>query len=146
MTDKLEGLLSGAVAPGVYRAGLRADAAAIARHAGRHGWRLFHLDGRQIASKADFLAVCAAEMDFPAYFGHNWDALEESSRDLAWAPAGGYLVLWDDAGRFAEAQPEEFAVALDIMRSAVEHWRGTLTPMVVLLRRTRGQAMHVPKL
>ena len=146
MTDKLERLFSGEVPPGVYRFTLRTSVASLARHAARHGWRLFHLDGRQIASKADFLAGCAAAMDFPAYFGHNWDALEDSARDLAWAPAGGYIVLYDGAGGFAEAQPAEFVVALDILRSAAAYWRETPTPMVVLLRGMGRGAAQVPRL
>jgi hypothetical protein len=146
MTDKLEGIFTGTVPPGVYRSTLRPSAGTIARHAERHGWRVFRLDGRKIASKADFLAACADAMDFPAYFGRNWDALEESARDLAWTPAGGYLVLYDDAARFAAAQPEEFAVALEILHSAVAHWRGTPTPMAVLLRGAGRGATKVPRL
>ena len=85
-------------------------------------------------------------MGFPAYFGHNWDALEDSARDLAWALAGGYLVLYDHIRGFAEAQPEEFAVAVDILRSAAAYWRETPTPMVVLLRGTGRGAAQVPRL
>lgn len=146
MTDKLEGIFTGTVPPGIYRANLRMSAETIASQAENHGWRVFRLDGREIASKADFLAACADAMDFPAYFGRNWDALEESARDLAWTPAGGYLVLYDDAGRFAAAQPDEFAVALEILQSAVEHWRETPTPMTVLLRGMGRGAAKVPRL
>lgn len=146
MTDRLEGLLTGATPPGVYRSTLRTNADAIARRAERHGWRMFRLDGRRIASKADFLAACADAMIFPAYFGHNWDALEEAARDLSWSPARGYLVLFDNAARFAAAQPDEFAVALEILESAVAHWQGTATPMAVLLRGAGPAAARAPKL
>ena len=58
----------------------------------------------------------------------------------------GYLVLYDDAGRFAAARPEEFAVALDVLRTAVERWRATETPMVVLLRGAGRAAPGAPRL
>jgi hypothetical protein len=147
MSNKLVDLFTGAVTPGVYRLGSRARATAIADQAANYGWRCFHLDGRQIVSKADFLRVCAGVMQFPRYFGANWDAQEDSLRDLAWAPAQrGYLVLYDHVERFALAQPEEFATALDVLRSAVESWRTTATPMIVLLRGMGRAAVGAPKL
>ncbi len=146
MNEKLTALLTGARAPGVYRFVSPAKAATVQEAAERLGWRFFHLDGRQIASKADLMAACAAAMQFPSYFGNNWDALEECLRDLDWAPAQrGYLVLYDHAGRFAGAGAD-FAVSLDIFRSAVRSWGDTATPMAVLLRDT-GQAVgDVPRL
>ena len=43
-------------------------------------------------------------------------------------------MLYDHAGEFAAANPADFAVALDILRSSVASWRDTATPMTVLLR------------
>ena len=147
MSNRLIELLAGAVTPGVYRLGSRASAAAIADQAENHGWRCFRLDGRLITSKADFLRASAEAMQFPSYFGNNWDAQEDSLRDLAWVPTErGYLVLYDHAERFAAVQPEEFAIALDILRNAVENWRATATPMTVLLRGMGRTAVAVPKL
>jgi RNAse (barnase) inhibitor barstar len=125
----------GGVAPGFYRLQSRARPEWLAALAGRNGWRYVYLDGARIASKAEFMAAVAQAMQFPGYFGRNWDALEDSLRDLAWLPArSGYLVLYDAAGKFARQQPDEFAVALDVLRSAVDFWRGTPTPMTVLVR------------
>ncbi len=134
MNDKLTALLTGERAPGVYRFASPAKATTVQAAAERLGWRFFHLDGRQIASKAEFLAACAAAMQFPGYFGNNWDALEDCLRDLAWAPAQrGRLVLYDHARCFAGAG-RDFTVALEIFRSAVRSWGDTATPMAVLLR------------
>jgi len=106
MNDRLTNLLVGRVAPSLYRLTQPTATGEIAQRAANHGWRFARLDGRQIASKAAFVAAFAAALDFPAYFGHNWDALADSVRDLSWAPAErGYLVLYEDAGVFAAAAP-----------------------------------------
>jgi hypothetical protein len=144
---RLADLLAGRIPPGIYQFASRARPATIAKQAAPGGWRFFYLDGRQIASKSDFLQACVASLGLPDYFGNNWDALEDSLRDLAWAPArNGYLVLYDHVGRFACGQPEAFAVALAILRESVATWRATSTPMAVLLRDAACAASEAPEL
>ena len=87
-----------------------------------HGWRAFHLDGRELATKTEFIETSGRAMRFPSYSGNNWDAFEESLNDLSWAPAQGYLVVFDGAGGFARSQPDEFAMAVDILRESVKRW------------------------
>jgi len=41
---------------------------------------------RGLRSKQKLLCVLADKLRFPAYFGHNWDALEECLGDLSWLP------------------------------------------------------------
>jgi hypothetical protein len=134
MSYKAEALFAGAVAPGVYRTDLRTSAATLGRTAEHHGWQAFHLDGRELATKAEFLEASARALRFPSYFGQNWDAFEESLNDMSWAPAQGYLVVFDGAGQFARTQPDEFAVALGILRESVRRWQAQGTPLIVLLR------------
>lgn len=147
MTDRLIALLQGRIPPGIYRLTGGTGGAAIAAMADRLGWRFAQLNGRQITTKAAFLEACAAALNFPTYFGKNWDALADNLRDLAWAPAGrGYLLLYEDAGCFAAAAPADFAVALEILRATVADWRATSTPMAVLLRRAGRAARLIPRL
>jgi hypothetical protein len=144
MSDKVEALFSGAVAPGVYRTGLRTAASTLTRAAERHGWQAFHLDGRELTTKTQFIETSARALRFPSYFGHNWDAFEESLNDLSWAPAQGYLLVFDSAGHFAEAEPDAFAVALEILRESVRRWHELGIPLVVLLRGAGKAADGVP--
>ncbi len=147
MSDRFAALLTGAVAPGIYRWTSRSRASAVVSRAAAAGWRCFHLDCVGVADKSAFLAASARAMAFPPYFGNNWDALEDSLRDLTWAPAErGYLVLFDGVARFADTRPAEFATALDILRSAVDSWRDTATPMTVLLRGAGRIVTGVPRL
>jgi len=146
MMDRLKAVFTGALPPEVYRFMSRASAKTVERVAEERGWQCFPLDGWRIASKGDFLQVIAEEMIFPSYFGNNWDALVDCLMDLSWVRAEGYVVLFDHAGRFALGQPEEWVIAVDILRSAVEYWRPTPTPMVVLLRGAGRAASGLPQL
>jgi hypothetical protein len=144
MSEKVEALFSGSFTPGVYRTDLRMTAAALARAAERHGWQAFHIDGRELATKVEFLEVGARALRFPSYSGQNWDAFEESLNDMGWAPAQGYLVVFDRAGGFARAQPDEFAVALSIFQESVRRWLQLDTPLIVLLRGVGRAADGLP--
>jgi RNAse (barnase) inhibitor barstar len=147
MSEKLDALFSGQRSPGVYRWDAPGSTRALRDEAENHGWRCFYLDGRRIADKKEFIDACARAMHFPDYFGKNWDALEESLRDLEWAPASaGYLVLYDHAGRFLRSRPADFATALAILRSATDHWAGTGTPMAVLIGGLSREGRDIPEL
>ena len=133
MSLTLNQLLSGAP-PAIYRLRSRARPTTIAQALTRPGWRCFYLDGRAIDGKAAFLAAAAQAMQFPSYFGHNWDAFEECINDLAWAPAHGYALLYDHSARFARAAPAEWHTARAILEDAVARWHASGTPLYVLLR------------
>ncbi len=144
MSDKVEAFFAETPASGVYRTHLRTAPATFVRAAERHGWQAFHLAGRELATKAEFLQASARALHFPSYFGHNWDAFEESLNDMSWAPAHGYLVVFDGVAHFAQAQPDEFAVALNILQDSVERWDKLGIPLLVLLRGAGRTAGDVP--
>ena len=85
-------------------------------------------------------------MDFPDYVGNNWDAFEEAIRDLEWAPADGYLLVYDYPHNFATNSPAEWNTALTILQDAVDYWRERGIPLFVLLRKTDGTLDHIPRL
>lgn len=146
MSAPWQDLLTGAVSPALYQTRTRAQVKSFAATAAEQGWRFFYLAGQGITSKRQFLQACAQAMEFPAYFGHNWDAFEECIRDLSWLPARGYLLLYDDVANFARHSPDEWATAAAILGDAVQHWRKTATPLAVLVRKTGGLLPNLPKL
>ena len=112
------------------------DSVAIANGADglqKLGTEIFYLDGREIRDKQSFLQKMAEVMQFPDYFGYNWDALEECITDLDWCPAARYILIYDYPEAFSKVEPEEWKIAYDILRSAVEYWQGTDTLLEVLL-------------
>jgi hypothetical protein len=65
-----------------------------------------HIDGSSVGSKAALLAELADAWDFPAHFGHNWDALNDCLLDLTWIPAAGYVTVITGADALSERLPE----------------------------------------
>ena len=141
-----EGVDGRGVSGGVYQLRGRVTVGAIAQQAARAGWRCFYLRGWRINDKATFLAECAEAMRFPGYFGHNWDALEECLTDLAWAPARGYVTVYEDAAPFAQQHPQDWRIALAILRDSAAAWQARGVPFVVLLRRGGRAAVGLPSL
>ena len=131
-------LLTGSATPGLYRLLHREDAATIGAAVDARGWRFFHLDGRFARDKASFLATVAAAMDFPAYFGHNWDAFEECVNDLSWAPAGGYVLLYDQLWWLACTHAHTWQSARAILEEASRRWEKEGVPFYTLVRGTLG--------
>lgn len=142
-THTLQALLAGELPPALYRCSARMRATTIIRLAERHGWRVYHLDGREMDGKAEFLSRSAAALGFPSYFGHNWDAFEECLNDMLWEPDRPALLLFDRAGHFAGAAPEQFATALDILAAAVTNRQSGRALLVVLLRGAGRAAAHL---
>jgi hypothetical protein len=139
----LAALLARRRPPGVYRWHSSLRAAHVA-HAVEHAGDLcFVLDGAAVTSEAAFLDACAGVFAPPEWSGRNWDALRDRLTDLSWAPARGYVVLYDGWGMLARTDAGAWSAAYDVLAAAVERWRDTGTPMSVLLRGL-GPELDVP--
>lgn len=79
------------------------------------GLALARVDLRQPA-----LDAFAKALEFPDWFGRNWDALEDCLTDLSWRQADGYVVLLE--GGAAEG------MLLDVLASTAEFWAGQGKP------------------
>lgn len=76
------------------------------------------LDGSTLGGKRDLLAGIGRALDFPDYYGDNWDALEECLSDLSWREGPVWLRI-----HHADAIPaEHLAILLDIFTEAAGHW------------------------
>lgn len=86
------------------------------------GYELKIIKGSKCQTNAGLLTEFARALDFPDYFGHNWDALEECLADLEWLPARGYVLLITDAAQVLPHDEEEYETFLEILRDAGEAW------------------------
>ncbi|NGP53290.1 barstar family protein [Thioalkalivibrio sp. XN8] len=84
-------------------------------------------------SKPEFLARVADALEFPWWFGQNWDALADCLGDLEWLPAEGYLLVLDDPADLRRAAPDDYAVAVEVFSEAARAWRERNTPCWVFI-------------
>ena len=73
-----------------------------------------------VPGKPGTLAAIAAALDFPDWFGANWDALEDCLTDLSWrkgAPPRVFL--------FSGASPDDdFGILRDVLGAVADYWGG----------------------
>jgi RNAse (barnase) inhibitor barstar len=86
------------------------------------GWMLKVVKGRHCKTPTTLFAEFSRALEFPDYFGHNWDALEECLADLEWLPAKGYILLITDAIHVLANDDAEYETFLEILRDAGEAW------------------------
>jgi RNAse (barnase) inhibitor barstar len=86
------------------------------------GFVLKVLNGDKCASAAGLFAEFARVLDFPDYFGHNWDAFEECLADLEWLPARGYVLLLSQAEQVLREDEDGYETFLEVLSDAGEAW------------------------
>lgn len=127
-TGRLAAVTAGVRPPGVYRWLSRAHPESVRRELSTAGWSVHVLDGRGIVSATHLFDRCAEALSFPAWFGHNWDALADCLGDLSWLSGAGQVLLWDQYGVLARSDPKAWAMAYQVLRLARP------VPLYVLLR------------
>lgn len=103
-------------------------------------WRIVDLTAARPGDKAQMLAAFAGALEFPAGFGHNWDAFADSLQDLAWLEWRRLVIEVRGADRALAG--EAGAAALDILREAATYW--ALRGRVFLVLADDGQLPAVP--
>jgi len=86
------------------------------------GFVVKELHGRKCHTKAGLLGEFARILDFPDYFGKNWDAFEECVTDLQWLPAPGYLFIVTEAEQVLRDRDEEYETFLKILEESGKVW------------------------
>jgi RNAse (barnase) inhibitor barstar len=105
-----------------------------------------HADLDGCADKAEFLRRVATALNFPTWFGHNWDALSDCLTDLNWLKADGYVVVLDHIDRFRLAAEDEFVTALDIFEEAARSWADEGVPMWIFVGLTQNGVTYLRSL
>jgi Barstar (barnase inhibitor) len=134
VTSRLGALVSGAVAPGLYRWRSRAHPGAVRRELARAGWRGYPLVG-PVTDTRGFFAGCARALAFPGWVGHSWAALADGLADLSWLPADGHVLLWERYGALPAGDGAAWERAYRTLEDAVAaRVREGASPLFVLLR------------
>ena len=86
-----------------------------------HGYQVIQLGSSPWAAEADFHRDMKTALDFPDYYGHNLDALNDCLRDVVnhrygWSPdATGLVLAFTAYDRFALSCPRAAQIVLDII-------------------------------
>ena len=85
------------------------------------------LRGFNMQNMDRFYDELAAALQFPLYFGRNWNALDECLVDLEWLPSKAYLLVFADAPSLLKTAGEGDAEAFWklLSRSSKEWSEGT---------------------
>lgn len=78
--------------------------------------------GGKAATVAEFFDEFAAALQFPYYFGENWDAFNDCLCDLEWLRADAVVICVTDALRLLDASPADAKKFAAILQDAARHW------------------------
>lgn len=92
----------------------------VMREAAKRHANVHLANGSSVSSKEQMLAVIAAVMDFPDYFGGNLDALYDCITDLSWFPPGEHLLLWTSSNALAQTDSAAYDSIRAVLSDAVD--------------------------
>jgi RNAse (barnase) inhibitor barstar len=133
MKDRIAEILNGDVYPSVYLLDVALTIKEIERLKQDKGTKVYVLDGNRIVDSTSLFQEFATAMQFPEYFGHNWDALKDCLTELDGHEVDRYIITIDKLDRFITKDPSQWTNFLDVCKSVVEYWQDTETPVYILL-------------
>jgi len=85
---------------------------------------LRRIRGRKARTTTGLFDEMAAALQFPSYFGENWNALDECLNDLEWLPGDAYLLVFERAPELLALEaPAELQSLFLVLARASEEWR-----------------------
>ena len=120
--SKLLQRLNDASRSGVYRAARTDEILDATRGSGLQVSRI-GLSGA--AGKEALMERLARALEFPRWFGGNWDALEDCLSDLSWREAPGWVLILRELDGLPR---DDRGVLIEVLASAAQFWaeRGKL--------------------
>ena len=84
--------------------------------------------GKHCGTREELLDEFARGLDFPQYFGRNWDALEDCLTDLEWLSAEAFVLILTNADQVLRSSPGELKTFAGILSAAAAHWSSAEPP------------------
>jgi RNAse (barnase) inhibitor barstar len=81
----------------------------------------------------EVLQRLAVQLQFPDWFGQNWDALADCLTDFSWREAPGYVLVLEQLGDFRAASDDDFDTLIEILSDASASWGGMGLPFWAFL-------------
>ncbi len=125
-------LLKNADASGVYF--LPAPRrAAIESSSNRLHFKVLTADIAEYSSAEAVLFQLGSALNFPIWYGSNFDALFDCLTDPDWEPAKGHVLLISGISRLRTTDPDDFATLLEVFQAAAEAHREMQSPFWILI-------------
>jgi RNAse (barnase) inhibitor barstar len=81
------------------------------------------IQGRHCETAESLFREWSAALQFPYYFGHNWDAFDECIQDLEWLPATCYIMFVTEVNLVLPQSPNDFDIYIRVLNWAHEQWK-----------------------
>jgi RNAse (barnase) inhibitor barstar len=88
-----------------------------------HSFFVARIDRAKVFNKDTLMHALYQSCQFPAYFGFNFDALEECLNDFSWLEAKGFALVFHDFALLEERAPEDAKTFLEIVRAVSQRRR-----------------------
>ncbi len=124
--------LKDAAASGLYHLP-PARLAMVESAASRARFCLMKADIAQQASVESVLSQLGSALNFPIWYGANFDALFDCLCDPDWQPAKGHVLLINGMAHLRAADPDDFATLIEVFQAVAEARRERLTPFWILI-------------
>jgi RNAse (barnase) inhibitor barstar len=118
---------------GVFHMDTDLDEAAVQATAVAGGLEFARVDLREVNDKSGLLEAIAGALEFPDYFGMNWDALDECLTDLSWRPVSGHVILLSGFRPSGEEGAVDAANLVRVLEGVAEYWKQREVPFYVIL-------------
>jgi len=92
--------------------------------------------------RGPLFAEMSKALQFPEWFGQNWDALEDCLGDLSWREAEGHVLMVLDHDKISR---DDLGVLLDVLASSAEHWAARGKPFFAVFIDPR-RSLELPDL
>jgi RNAse (barnase) inhibitor barstar len=86
------------------------------------GWDILRVRGAKSSDEARFFDELAAALQFPYYFGENWNAVWDCITDLNWLRGSSFVVVFDSAEYLLAESERGFQLLLGVLTDAHERW------------------------
>jgi len=99
------------------------DADVLCAAAGERGYSCAQADLAGCGDRDAFFSRVAEALEFPFWFGGNWDAFFDCLTDLSWLPSRGHVLVLLNTAQMRRDAPEAFDTATSIMQEAAQAWQ-----------------------
>ena len=96
-------------------------------------FKVFLADIAEYSSAQQVLFQLGAALNFPIWYGANFDALFDCLTDPDWQPAKGHVLLINGISCLRTADPDDFATLIEVFQAAAEARREMQSPFWILI-------------